>query len=225
MPNMRSFGWAERIAALSVLTLVIVSGCQQPSQEIQRLQFVEVRSYEGKDLSSIADFRENSIAGPQHVNLSAYRLEVTGLVDAPKNYTYEEVLTRQKYSKVVTLYCVEGWSVDILWEGVLLKDLFEETGVLDGANTVIFRAQDGYSTSLPLDYLMKNDIMLAYRMNNVTLPEERGFPFQLVAEERWGYKWIKWVTKIELSNDTSYRGYWEQSGYSQDGSLDKSKFE
>ena len=54
-------------------------------------------------------------------------------------------------------------------------------------------------------------------MNNVTIPPEYGFPFQLVAESKWGYKWIKWVTKIEVSNDTNYTGYWESRGYTNGG--------
>jgi DMSO/TMAO reductase YedYZ molybdopterin-dependent catalytic subunit len=58
----------------------------------------------------------------------------------------------------------------------------------------------------------------------VTLSEERGFPFQLVAEDRWGYKWIKWVKSIEVSTDSSYEGYWESRGYSNDGSLNQSFF-
>jgi DMSO/TMAO reductase YedYZ molybdopterin-dependent catalytic subunit len=62
-------------------------------------------------------------------------------------------------------------------------------------------------------------------MNGVTIPPERGYPFQLVAEQKWGYKWIKWVTEIELSDDVNYRGYWEQGGFSNDGSLDKPSFD
>jgi DMSO/TMAO reductase YedYZ molybdopterin-dependent catalytic subunit len=54
------------------------------------------------------------------------------------------------------------------------------------------------------------------------MPDERGFPFAVVAESKWGYKWIKWVTSIELSNDTSYRGYWESNGYSKEGNLNES---
>jgi len=56
-------------------------------------------------------------------------------------------------------------------------------------------------------------------MNNVTIPPERGYPFMVVAESKWGYKWIKWVTKIEISNNTSYQGYWESRGYSNNGDL------
>ena len=56
---------------------------------------------------------------------------------------------------------------------------------------LIARAYDGCSTALPLDYLLDNDILIAYKMNNVTLPAEREFPFQLVAESKYRYKWIK----------------------------------
>jgi DMSO/TMAO reductase YedYZ molybdopterin-dependent catalytic subunit len=125
---------------------------------------------------------------------------------------------------VVTLFCVEGWDVTILWEGVLIKDLLMDTGYNDKAKVVIFRAYDGYSTSLPLDYLIENNIMIAYKMNNVTLPAERGFPFQLVAESKWGYKWIKWITEIEVSDDVNFKGYWESGGYSNNGDLSESYF-
>lgn len=135
-------------------------------------------------------------------------------------YTYDDVINGfQKYQKVVTLYCVEGWSVKILWEGFLLKDLLSEAGINPKAVAVIFYAYDGYSTALPLDYLLNNNILIAYKMNNVTLPPERGFPFQLVAENKYGYKWIKWITKIELSDNENYLGYWESRGYPNDANL------
>ncbi len=123
---------------------------------------------------------------------------------------------------MVTLYCVEGWDATILWEGVLVRDIINDAGADPRANTVIFRADDGYTTSLPLDYIMENDILMAYRMNNVTLPAERGYPFQLVAEDKWGYKWIKWIETIELSDDPSYRGYWEQRGFSDSADISES---
>jgi len=189
------------------------------------LEAVEVRQYQGEDLSSIDDFRENAIAGPQDVSLEGYRLEITGLVDSPLALTYDQVLDRKQYEKVVTLHCVEGWDATILWEGVLLEDLLEQAGVEDEAIIAIFHAADGYTSSLTLDYVRENDIMLAYKMNGVTLPPERGFPFQVVAESKWGYKWVKWVTEIELSADADYRGYWESYGYNSDGDLSGSMFE
>ncbi|MDH7475700.1 MAG: molybdopterin-dependent oxidoreductase, partial [Anaerolineae bacterium] len=134
-------------------------------------------------------------------------------------------LDRKQYSKVVTLYCVEGWDATILWEGVLIEDLLNQAGVQDDAVTVIFHAADGYTSSLQLDYVRQNKIMLAYKMNGVQLPPERGFPFQVVAESKWGYKWVKWVTQIELSDDPDYRGYWERRGYNNDGDLSGPIFE
>jgi DMSO/TMAO reductase YedYZ molybdopterin-dependent catalytic subunit len=185
-----------------------------------QLAAVEVRSYEGKDLSSVNDFRENSIKGPQLINLSGYRLTITGLSNKTLVYRYDEVLTRYPhYSKVVTLHCVEGWDATILWEGVLVRDILSDAEPAPEADTVIFTAHDGYTTSLPLDYIIKRNIIMAYRMNAVTLSAERGFPFALVAEDKWGYKWIKWIERIELSDDPGYRGYWEQRGYSNTGDL------
>lgn len=108
---------------------------------------------------------------------------------------------------------MEGWDVTILWEGLLIEDLLKQAGVKDTAITTIFHAADGYTSSLPLDYIQQNKIMLAYKMNGLELPPERGFPFQVVAESKWGYKWVKWVTKIELSDDPDYRGFWESRGY------------
>ncbi len=181
---------------------------------------VEIRQYEGQKLSSIDDFRENSIKGPQFVDNESYRLVVTGLVNNRMEYAYDDVIgNHQLFEKVVTLHCVEGWDVTILWEGVLVKDLVEEAGADSAAKVVIFYAYDGYSTSLPLDYIINNDILMAYKMNGVVLPPERGFPFQLVAESKIGYKWIKWITEIELSDDLDYRGYWESRGFPKDADL------
>jgi DMSO/TMAO reductase YedYZ molybdopterin-dependent catalytic subunit len=150
---------------------------------------------------------------------------VTGLVDNPSSFNYSEVLALPVYSKVVTLNCVEGWSTTILWQGVLIKDLLKEVKVKTEANTLIFHAIDGYTSSLPLDYVTNNNILLAFKMNGVTLPPERGFPFQVVAEDKWGYKWVKWVTEIEVSSDPNYKGYWEKAGYSVKGDLNGSMFE
>ena len=211
------------VAAVSIINPGLVPGTQD--QNITLLTPVEVRDYEGERLSSIADFHENSIRGPQYINQSAYMLEISGLVTRPISLSYDEILKGYPaYEKKVTLFCVEGWEVTILWKGVRVEDLLTSAGVNPAANTVIFYAADGYSTSLPIEYIKDRDILLAHSMNGVVLPAERGFPFQLVAEDRWGYKWIKWVTKIEVSDDPAYRGYWEKRGYSQTGNLQKGFF-
>jgi DMSO/TMAO reductase YedYZ molybdopterin-dependent catalytic subunit len=211
------------IAAISMIHPGILPGIRR--ENITSLTPGEVRDYQGERLSSIGDFRENSIRGPQYINQSTYMLEISGLVSHPVSLSYDQVINKYPvYQKKVTLFCVEGWEVTLLWEGVRVEDLLANAGVNPDANTVIFYAADGYSTSLPLDYIKDRDILLAYSINGVILPAERGFPFQLVAEDRWGYKWIKWVTGIEVSDDPAYRGYWEKRGYSQTGDLQKSFF-
>jgi DMSO/TMAO reductase YedYZ molybdopterin-dependent catalytic subunit len=223
-----------RVIAMVIAVVIIVSGIfflspwfrsGPSSPATTSLAAVEVRSYQGQDLSAVSDVRENAIAGTQYVNESDYRLTVTGLTLKTENLTYREILdNHQHYSKVVTLDCVEGWSAKILWEGVLVRDLIHEAGVDPRANTVIFHATDGYTTSFPLSYVMDNNIIIAYKMNNVTLPAANGFPLRLVAEDKWGYKWIKWINKIELSDNPNYQGYWEQRGYSNSGNLNESQY-
>jgi DMSO/TMAO reductase YedYZ molybdopterin-dependent catalytic subunit len=176
----------------------------------------EVRQYQGQNLSPIASVYENAIAGTQYINKADYELSVFGLVNRTLQLSYEQTLNHQLYQKVVIIYCVEGWNATVLWEGVLVKDLFQDATPNSSANTVIFYASDGYTTALPLSYVTSNDIILAYKMNGVVIPPERGFPFQLVAEDKYGYKWIKWVTGIELSDDPYYLGYWESRGFSND---------
>jgi DMSO/TMAO reductase YedYZ molybdopterin-dependent catalytic subunit len=187
---------------------------------------VEIQEYEGQDLSSISLFIENSIKGPQYIDNETYKLKITGLVNNEIEHTYNDVISNyQNFKKVVTLYCVEGWNATILWEGVLIKELLQTAEVSQQANTVIFYAYDGYSTSIPLEYILDKNILMAYKMNNVTLPPERGYPFQLVAESKWGYKWIKWITVIELSSNEEYRGYWELRGFSNQGDLNESFYD
>jgi DMSO/TMAO reductase YedYZ molybdopterin-dependent catalytic subunit len=212
------------LLAFTFISCAASSKKSAASSSPKTLSAVEVRSYQGKNLSSVKDFRENSIKGPQQVDTAGYRLEIAGLVRKPLSLTYDQVVDRERYSKVVTLHCVEGWDATIHWEGVKVKDLLDQAGYDPKAGLVIFTAYDGYTTSLPLDYLVERDILLAFKMNDAQMMPERGFPFALVAEDKWGYKWIKWVTKMEVSDDTSFRGYWEQRGYSQDGDLGGPRF-
>jgi len=208
------------IGLLVILTIIFI-GVGIYSQNLpKKLYPGEILEYEGQDLSLINDFRENSIRGPQQINESTYSLAITGLVNQTIEFSYNEIINDfQKYQKVTTLHCVEGWSVTILWEGFLLEEILEKAEISPDSEVVIFYAYDGYSTSIPLDYIKNQEIILAYKMNGVVLPPERGFPFQLVAESKYGYKWIKWITEIELSNDLSYRGYWETRGFSNDASI------
>jgi len=203
------------VALVSIILVVVALQNLPP-----RLYPGEVREYMGENLSSIGHVQDNNIRGNQIVNQSTYRLRVTGLVNETNEYSYNQVVDGfQNYEKVVTLHCVEGWNAKILWEGVLVRDLLDASIVDPAAKVVIFHAQDGYTTALPVSYFLEHDILLAYKMNGLILPSERGFPFELVAESKYGYKWIKWINQIELSANEDYLGYWESRGFSNNADL------
>ncbi|HID12140.1 MAG TPA: hypothetical protein EYP17_12730, partial [Candidatus Latescibacteria bacterium] len=179
----------------------------------------ELREYKGCKLTPVTEFPESSIKGPQYIDINKYRLKVVGLVERPREFTYGELKRFPCHRKVVTLYCVEGWSVTALWEGLLLEDLLSEVGVEEDAKVAIFYAHDGYYTSLPLKDLYERKAILAYKVNGVPLPPEQGFPLQLVVEGKYGYKWIKWIIRIEISDEEDFMGYWEMRGFPNDGEV------
>ena len=74
--------------------------------DLQELTKIEVTEYEGKDLSSLTDFRENSIKGPQYINTDVYTLTIDGLVEQPNSLTYDEVLDRKLGVMDLTAICL-----------------------------------------------------------------------------------------------------------------------
>lgn len=186
---------------------------------MDRYQENEIREYQGANLDPAIGPRDNSIKGIQYVDIDTYRLKITGLVENQKALKYEEVLSLDPYERKITLYCVEGWDATVLWKGVLLKDIMNLAGIKPGANTIIFHSVDGYTTSLPLETILSKELILAYNANGLPLPPQLGYPFMVVAEDKLGYKWARWVNEIEVSDDPSYLGYWEQRGYNNDATV------
>ncbi|SRR6056297_810925 len=179
----------------------------------------EVRDYQGIRLDPSIGPRDNSIKGIQNIDIDSYSLEVLGLADEPLTYTYEEVLSLPEYERLVTLHCVEGWESTVLWKGVLIEDIIGPSSIQSEANTIIFHCADDYNTSMPIAEVIENKMILAYSSNGIELPPDLGYPFIVVAEDKIGYKWARWVTKIELSNNPDFKGYWESLGYDNDGDL------
>lgn len=209
--------------ALSMAPFTVLAAISTPQPTPSpTLQPSEIAEYENQTLTPINQYLKYlkqhpnaAIKGTQFIDPENYTLPITGLVNKPTSLNYSEVVDGfDSVLQVATLPCVEGWSVTMLWEGVAITNLLEYAGgVSSDANTVIFYASDGYSSSLPLEYIEENNIMIAYKMNNVTLTPELGWPFFLVAKSQYGYKWVEWITEIKVSNDPDYRGYWESRGF------------
>lgn len=150
---------------------------------------VEAVEYQGIKLMPLSSQPNNAIKGTQNIDRETYRLNVIGLTELELNLSYSQILNLPAYSELVYLPCVEGWGFYAKWTGFRVTDLLNISGLKPGAKYVYFTSADGYSTSLPLDYLQKNNILMAYGINDVTLPPDRGFPLQVVAKGKYGYKW------------------------------------
>ena len=227
-----------------ILLLLLISGCASAEKQPEatavpaettkpdavsaatekRYREGELREYNGERLDPAVGPGDNSIKGVQQVDIDTYELKVDGLVNTPQTYTYDAVKALESEERLLRLYCVEGWNANILWKGVPMKTLLASADPKDEANTVIFHAVDGYTTSMPLQEILEGNLILAYDANGIALPPEMGYPFIFVAQDKWGYKWARWVNEVELSSDDSYQGYWESFGYSNDADLGKPSY-
>ncbi|MFC2002481.1 molybdopterin-dependent oxidoreductase [Chloroflexota bacterium] len=201
------------LTLLISVVVLMVNACGQPP--VLPAGEVEATEFLGTKLTPIRDQGNNALKGTQHLDRETYKLTVDGLVENPLTLSYDDLLSYPMESRLITLNCVEGWEFTAKWTGPRLAGILRDTKVNSGANTVIFHTADTAAyTSLELGYILEKGIIIAFKLNDVTLPPERGFPFQVIAEGKYGYKWAKWVTRIELSGDKDFRGFWESEGYS-----------
>jgi hypothetical protein len=157
---------------------------------------------------------------PQVTTQSApYDLVITGLVDRPTNFTYSQLQKFPMVSEVAFIQCIGGWTSQFYnWTGVPLFFLLGMTGMNANATKVVFYAEDGFSTSLTVEKSLHPTTLIALQANGTILSESNGYPYRLVAPCKYGYKWAKWVTKIEVV-DYDYKGTYESWGYSDEADI------
>ena len=151
------------------------------------------------------------------IDPAAYRLRVGGLVAKPVTLTLKDLKALPRTEQVSDFHCVTGWSVDgVRWAGVLMTDLLAHVGAKDSAGAVHFiSAEVPYDDSLTRKQAELADVMLAYEMDGGPIPRPHGGPVRLVMPKMYGYKSVKWVTRIELEA-TARDGFWETHGYDAD---------
>jgi DMSO/TMAO reductase YedYZ molybdopterin-dependent catalytic subunit len=179
-------------------------------------QEIEATSYNGEKLTPIKNQLNNGLKGTQDIDRASFRLWIDGLVNKPLILTYDDLLAFPQEVRLNTLNCVEGWNFVAKWTGPTLDSIFNAAGLKPEGKIAIFYTSDNPSggfTSLDLSYIHDSRIIIALKDNDITLSPERGFPFQVIAQSKFGYKWAKWVYEIEISDNTSFRGYWESVGY------------
>jgi hypothetical protein len=175
-------------------------------------------SLKADEITPNDEFFTLSISSIPQIEVRTWRLAVTGMVDNQLYLTYDNITSLPHKSKVATLKCVEGPSGTADWRGVKLKSILDQAGVQENAKEVVFFGADGYSSSLTIEDALQDDVLLAYEMNGKTLPSEHGFPLKLVVPGKAGYKWVKWIERVEVI-DYDYKGYWESAGWDDDADL------
>jgi DMSO/TMAO reductase YedYZ molybdopterin-dependent catalytic subunit len=147
-------------------------------------------------------------------NPETWDFAVEGLVENPTKFSWEEFLKLPKTVSVSDFHCVTGWSrLDNNWEGVAFRTVCELVKPLKEARYVTIIAEGEYTTSLPLEELLDDNVLLAYRLDDRLLAPEHGGPLRLVVPKKYAYKSAKWVRKLKFTKEQEL-GYWEKRGYS-----------
>jgi DMSO/TMAO reductase YedYZ molybdopterin-dependent catalytic subunit len=153
----------------------------------------------------------------------AYRLTVDGMVNKPLTMTLDDILRHSAVTEKRFYKCVTGWTVpDATWTGIRLSDLLDRVQPHAAAQAVKFYCFDGvYTESLTMEQARKSDVLLAYKLMGKPLAQSQGAPLRLVVPGMYGYKFAKWVNRIELI-PAPIDGYWEQNGYDRDAYIGRS---
>jgi DMSO/TMAO reductase YedYZ molybdopterin-dependent catalytic subunit len=162
---------------------------------------------------------------PPRLDSDKWSLNVHGKVNTPlvldKN-SFNKLPTIDQYA---TLECVSNTISppgslisNAKWTGVPLASLLNQVGFPASAKYVIFRCGDGYSVGVPIERALNPGALLAYKMNDETLPDEHGFPLRAIVPGIYGMMNAKWITEIEVT-DQVYLGYWQERGWSNDARI------
>ena len=153
----------------------------------------------------------------------SWRLEIDGLVKRPRTLDYRQLKALPKAEQVSTFHCVTGWTVNnVHWGGVRFQSLFDLVQPLPAATAVRFISMERpYEDSLRLEQLRLPDAMLAYELGGKPLSRPHGAPARVVLPEMYGYKGVKWLTRMEFVAHQP-EGYWERNGYDQNAWVGRS---
>jgi len=150
---------------------------------------------------------------PRYQDLSQWDLRVFGLVEEDKAFSFEDILAMPKARVTVDIHCVTRWSrFDTAWEGVLFRDFLEYVDVKPEAKYVVAHCEYGYTTNLPLETMLEDDVLLAYHYAGQPLDPEHGYPLRTLVPQKYFWKSAKWLRGLEFRADDKL-GFWEQAGY------------
>lgn len=146
------------------------------------------------------------------VDLSTYRLAVSGLVRDKQPWTLENLRTLPQRTDITRLICVEGWSAIGQWGGVPLRTFLEHIGADTTAKFVGFKCADTYYSSMDMPTALHPQTLLALDFGEVALPPDYGYPLRVRVPTKLGFKNSKHIVELFVTNDYP-GGYWEDQGY------------
>jgi len=162
---------------------------------------------------------------PPKLNEASWTLKVHGEVKSPLTLTNSDLSKLPTVDQYTTLECISntidpagGLISNAKWTGVQLSRLLNQAGIFPQARYVIFRCGDGYSVGIPVEHALLPNAILAYKMNDATLPDDHGFPLRAIVPGIYGMMNAKWITEIEVT-DQAYVGYWQERGWSNDARI------
>jgi DMSO/TMAO reductase YedYZ molybdopterin-dependent catalytic subunit len=148
------------------------------------------------------------------IPLSEWRLDVGGLVENPRSFTWEEFNSLPQFEDVSDFHCVTTWSkFDVRWSGVAFFTLAEIVRPKPEAKYVLFASYDDYTTNVRLEDVMDDDVLVASSYDGQPLPREHGRPVRIVVPKLYAWKSAKFVRSIEFKAEDK-PGFWEVRGYS-----------
>jgi DMSO/TMAO reductase YedYZ molybdopterin-dependent catalytic subunit len=150
-------------------------------------------------------------------NPAAWDFYISGLVKEPRRFTWDEFSALPMVEQVSDMHCVTRWSkFDSRFEGIPVAEVMKHVELLPEAKYVLVQADPGYTTNLPLDEFLGDDVMFALKYEGQPLEPEHGYPVRLLAPKLYLWKSAKWVRGLEfMAEDRS--GFWEQYGYHNHG--------
>ncbi len=146
-------------------------------------------------------------------NPKKWDFRIFGMVEDELRLSYEEFRALPLSRQRADFHCVTTWSrLDNVWEGLRTVDLMARVRLKPEARHVVVYCDGGYTTNLPLEEFVGEDVMLAWRHDGRDLEPDHGWPLRLVVPKLYGWKSAKWVRAIEFISEDR-RGFWELRGY------------
>ena len=147
------------------------------------------------------------------IGTSEWRLRVFGLVENELDLDWAAYKALPQITNISDFHCVTRWSqLDMDWQGVRARDVLALAMPLSNAKFVTLHGYDGYTTNLPLEALLDDDVLIAHSVLGQTLTKDHGGPVRMVVPKRYAWKGAKWLKAIEL-HEHDRRGFWEVRGY------------